>query len=66
MTTTVPGISARHCKISNDCRELHGDDGAFDEAIRRLRKTYDECLPGWKGREVSFHVVLTVERKDKR
>ena len=58
----IPGIPAKHAIISDDCRRGRGDDGAIDEAIRRMREAYDQLMKCWPvGRGTKFHVVLTVE-----
>ena len=59
----IPGITARHAIITPECREAHGVEGAFDEAVRRLRAEYLACQCA-ENRSVSFHVALTVERPD--
>lgn len=58
----IPGAKAAHAVISDNCRDAHGDEGAFDEAVRRLREEYLTCLNGWKGTPgVQFHLVLNIE-----
>ena len=36
--TTIPGSKAKHCIVTDACRENRGDVGAVDEAPARLRK----------------------------
>lgn len=60
--TDVPGMCAQHAIITQDCRKGRGDDGAFEEAVRRLRREYEHAVKGWGDYPVNFHVVLTVER----
>ncbi len=63
--TTVPGIKAVHAIISDACRTGRGEDGAIEEALRRIRQEYDACRPAWPvGKGARFHVVLTVERAE--
>ena len=60
--SSIPGMKAEHAIITDACRENRGDEGAFDEAVRRLREQYIACVAGWKDRPgVKFHVALTVE-----
>lgn len=62
---SVPGIVAQHVIITGHCRENRGDDGAFDEAVERLRVVYDRVASGWAtGSGLKMHLVLTVERPD--
>lgn len=62
-TTTVPGIKAAHMVINDNCRTVQGGDmEAFDEAVRRLRKEYENLMDAWpKGKGAEFNVVLTVD-----
>lgn len=59
----IPGIKAVHAIITDTCRENRGDEGAIDEALRRVKEEYMACAPVWPAGTVQFHVVLTVERK---
>lgn len=63
MTTKVDGIAALHCIITDSCREHHGSAGtAFDEAVKRLRTEFDNCILGWGDtKDVDYHLVLTVD-----
>ena len=66
--SAVPGLTARHAVVSDQCRDIHGDLGAFDEAVERLRETYVECLLGWKRQNIAgvkYHLVLSVERPER-
>lgn len=60
----VPGAIARHAIITDNCREAQGGDlAAFEEAVNRLRVSYQEIVQGWpRGAGAQLHVVLTVER----
>ena len=60
----IPGTPARHAIITENCMKTHGDLGAFDEGVRRLREEYQSILNGWgeRAKELTFHIVLTVER----
>lgn len=59
----IPGITASHQTITDVCRENRGDDGAFEEAMRRILLQYEACIEGWKGTSgVQFHLVLSVEK----
>lgn len=63
--TKVPGIKTDHRWITNRCLEVHGDDGAFDEAVKGVKATYRDTLRFRKinGQMdgVRFHLVLTTE-----
>ena len=62
MPTKIPGIQAKHAIISDNCRQLRGDEGAIDEALDRLKQEYVKLMEHWPlGKEVKFHVVLTVD-----
>ena len=67
MTTgsTVPGILAKHEKVTQACRETHGIPKAFDVAAERLKEEY---LANMEYRRessgelgVTFHLSLSVE-----
>jgi len=58
----VPGITAKHAIITPACRSSHTAEGAFEEAVRRLREEYLTCAGLDCNATVSFHLVLTVER----
>lgn len=59
----IPGIKGAHCIISDECRSNHGDIGAFNEAMRRLRDEYERCANNWTiGRGAKLHLVLSLER----
>lgn len=65
MITKIPGIKAQHAIITDNCRNIHGTDGAFVEAIERLKKNYDNCVEGWdeqKVKGVNYHLVLVIQR----
>jgi hypothetical protein len=57
-------IKAKHCIITDNCRELHGEIGAFNEAVKRLRDEYIEIVKGHKqGIGSQIHLTLSIERK---
>jgi hypothetical protein len=58
MQTTLPGLKASHQMITPTCRENRGDDGAFEEAIARIRRTYDSCVGHEANGEVTWHLAL--------
>lgn len=57
----VKGIKAVHAIISPTCRANRGDEGAIDEALRRIKDEYTRLLLPANA-EARFHLVLTVER----
>ena len=60
--TTVPGINAQHAVITDECRKLHGDIGAFHRAVFELLKEYDATTRGRDDEKgVNYHLTLTVE-----
>lgn len=44
--------------ITPECRENRGDEGAVDEALRRIRETYMECAPEPGNIDAHWHVIL--------
>ena len=64
MAITLQGRQALHAWISDDCRKMRGDDGAKEEALRRVREQLDSVLKGWKqGLGMKIHIGVTVEPK---
>lgn len=61
---SVPGAPASHSIITAECRINRGDGGAFDEAVERARKAYDEIVEGWRSAPIqpTIHLALTIER----
>ena len=57
-------VTAAHAVITPYCRELHGYAGAFEVAVLRLRKAYDEHVSAPANENADWHLVLTVERKE--
>ena len=63
-TTPVPGIAAETTVISSACRRGHGDEGAIDEALSRIRKAMIDTIPRWPlDKGATFFVSLTVDRE---
>ena len=60
--TKIPGITAKHAIITDQCRANRGDIGAFQVAMEQLRREYDAITrirtnePG-----VNYRLVLVVE-----
>jgi hypothetical protein len=54
--------------ITPECRENRGVDGAWDEAVRRLRVEYDAILGGWAGEDdqPTLTLMLLYERSTPR
>lgn len=62
--TRIPGIAAKHCIITETCRANRGDEGAFEEAVARIRDAYHLNLAGRRARGVAlprYRLVLVVE-----
>ena len=55
---------ATQALITPECRENRGNDGAWDEAIRRLRVEYDAILGGWEdaAEQPSLALALYLDR----
>ena len=62
--STVSGIKAEHAIITPKCREGWGPQGAFDEAVRRLKKEYSIARSYEDNEQANFHLVLTIERPE--
>lgn len=61
-TTVVPGMKAQHAIITEVCRLSRGHDGAFDEAVARLREEYDSLFREGVPNPMEVHLVLSVVR----
>jgi hypothetical protein len=50
--------------ITPECRVNRGDDGAWEEAVARLKEHYDLVVNGWRGndRQPTMNLVLEMER----
>ena len=64
MKTILSGSKTHHNIISDKCREIHGDYGAFKEAIDQMETAYNKICDGF-GKEsgVKIHIVMLIERK---
>lgn len=60
--TKIPGIKVRHAIITPVCRKNRTLEGAFEEAVRRLKDEYYACLQYSGNDEADFHLVLTLDR----
>ncbi len=62
--TKIPGTSAVFAVITPECRELHGNEGALEEAFKRVRDQYWHIVDGWKDspQQPTLRLVLTNER----
>jgi hypothetical protein len=58
---SIPGITAKHAIITPECRISRGAEGAFDEAVRRLKAEYLAHHAGAWG-AANCHLAFTVER----
>ncbi len=64
----TPGMCARHAIVTNNCREMRGDDGAFDEVVQRMRGEYDRVCEGRgreEGLEIHFAMIVQLPRHRK-
>ena len=57
----LPGICGAHAIITPACVSARGEDGAVEEALVRVRRELEACMPGWRGKGATFHVAMTVE-----
>jgi hypothetical protein len=50
--------------ITPECRENRGSDGAWEEAVRRLRVEYEAVVEGWAEahEQPTFALMLLYER----
>lgn len=63
--TNIPGTCSQKVTITDACRYGRGDKEAFEEAVDRLRKTYQSMVqqvPVEDGYGFKFHLVLVTER----
>jgi hypothetical protein len=60
----TPGTQINAAFITPDCRIGRGDQGAWDEAVARLKANYDSVVDGWKdeAKQPTLNLVLTMER----
>lgn len=59
----APGQCARHAIITDECRQHKGDAAVIEEAIGRLRESWESVAEGHLiGRGTKFHLLLMVER----
>ena len=55
--------TAKHCIITDECRQNRGDIGAAVEAIERVQDELKILLQNWPvGNGTTFHLKLEVER----
>jgi hypothetical protein len=50
--------------ITPTCRANRGEDGAWDEAVARLRREYDAIVAAWAQRpaQPTLNLILTMDR----
>lgn len=58
-------IVAQHAIITPTCRANRSDIGAFEEAVARLRRQYEQSVEGW-GDKANYHLKLEIERLESR
>lgn len=62
--TKIPGVKAHHSIISDECRTGRTNDGAFIEAVKRMKEVYDRTCEGYKvGMGCKINIVMTIERR---
>ena len=62
--SVVPGLKVVHAIVTPNCRRVRGLHGAFEEAVRRLRKEYLTCDTYDCNAKVDYHVVITLVRHE--
>jgi hypothetical protein len=64
----IPGIAAKHCIVTDNCRKVQGGSiEAIDEALRRIRDEAIRTLPHWPiGNDHRFHFVFSVDNSKRR
>jgi len=63
METTIKGIQVTKVDIKKECREIHGKDGAFDEAVKIIKQRYDFTVNAECNENATFVLCLTVDRE---
>lgn len=58
----MPEIKAGEVVIAENCRRIHGQDGAFDEGVSRLKVRYKEAMAHACNEAADFRIVLTIVR----
>jgi hypothetical protein len=53
----IPGAAIGHQIIREQCQN-HGAAGAFEEAVRRIREVYDECIRKGVSPDTELHLAL--------
>ena len=54
----------KHCVITDNCRNIHGDSRVLDVAYNLIKKEFDNTVKNWpKGSDVKFHLKLSIERE---
>ncbi len=61
----INGILAKKIQITSNCRKIHGESGALDEAIKHIRKEYEELRIIKVNEKADFYLYLSVDRKNK-
>ncbi len=67
-STTVAGHRIVECRVTDDMRQMVGDETAFEAALDRLRAEYYSFVEyghAEPGKGVTFVVVLTAQRSGK-
>lgn len=65
--TPLPGVPAETAVISSACRRTHGDIGAVDIALARVKGALLEAMKNWPlEKEATFFVVGSVDRAGRK
>lgn len=62
--TKIPGVKSAHQMVTPTCRNNHGIDAAFAEALARIKKTYTQLAGSPHNDGVTWHVVLVRDEND--
>lgn len=62
--TQVPGTQVTAAFITPECVRNRGVEGAWEEAVKRLREEYEAVLDGWREipEQPTMNLILTMER----
>lgn len=63
----IPGITAKHCIITDKCRTMRTTEGAIDEALRQIKESYMDILKIRElEKDINYRVVLLVDTPESR
>lgn len=58
----VPGLKAGHQIITDECREIRGDEGAREAAVEAINRRVQNLMGSWaSGERAKIHIAVYVE-----